>query len=210
MKAVHVPTQQDYDTLMRALEKKGYYWPRGALPHERNEWVDSGTETWIEISQKELKAHSEKFYRMMEWNLPVERLTLAEALHELNLSDVAENARQMEKEIAKLTYEKIPSLNLIPMEKTLENLEVGDLVKNSDGRYRKVLATLNPTGEGRVYFVSDWSRNPNNQALKLNGYMTTITSLREDEWVSYSPSSPVKMTLAEVSAKLGHEVEIVK
>lgn len=178
MKVVHTPTQQDYDTLMRALEKKGgYSWEFERSPtsylshwdiHQEKTCVDHNQELRLNFSDK--KWYIENGYTI---------ITLEEALKELNIS----------------------------MEKTLENLEVGDLIRNSRGNNVRVLAALNDPGAVRAYLLSCRSEDCQSDELGSASIWSTVADLRRN---NYLPYSPVKMTLAEVAAKLGYEVEIVK
>jgi len=52
MKAVHVPTKQDFDTLMDAYEAKGWCWLEGEKPNDCNSWIIYKKETFVDLSDK--------------------------------------------------------------------------------------------------------------------------------------------------------------
>ena len=84
--------------------------------------------------------------------------------------------------------------------KTFENLEKGDEVIDDDGYERTVIERL-----GEIIFSS---RSDDRKAA--SGYATSHT-LKELGWKPKQPTeAPKKLTVAEVSEKLGYELEIIK
>lgn len=89
--------------------------------------------------------------------------------------------------------------DLEPSEKTLENLEVGDILVDCDGE-KKVLGIC-----GLVYFLSEYG---NFDRCGLVGW--TLESIKEEGLKLKGESGPKEMTVKEISDKLGYEVKVVK
>lgn len=91
-------------------------------------------------------------------------------------------------------------LELLKEEKTMDNLEVGDiLVYKISGIEVKILGKV-----GLVYFISLGN------SFETFGEGVTIEELKEDYKLKEAPQQPKKMTVKEISEKLGHDVEVVK
>jgi hypothetical protein len=106
----------------------------------------------------------------------------------------------------------IGDYSLIEPNMNMQELEVGDLVVSTGGNFRRILAVLQRNGELTTYVVSDYNDTPDHEDLKDAENVVTAHQLVEWKYKPNVPASivPVKMTVAEVAAKLGHEVEIVK
>lgn len=100
------------------------------------------------------------------------------------------------------------SYTLEPM-KTLETLEVGDLVKCSDRAtawpYRRVLAVLGGEGESRLYAMSESVVLLGGSDLKRYGLSFTAFQLASNGYTPFDPSTPqvTEVTLDEVAQKMG-------
>lgn len=101
-------------------------------------------------------------------------------------------------------YHEDVFLELLTEEKTLDTVDVGDVVVDGDGRERTILDT---SKNGTVLFLSsaasgDWS-----------GVMATRQELKLFDYTVKQPTlapEPKEMTLEEVSKALGYPVKIVE
>ena len=96
---------------------------------------------------------------------------------------------------------------LEPFEKTLYNLELGDMVEDDDGDKRKVLSLIESSPENPIYCLShanDWD-DPNN-IVSANW-----KSKNNFKVVQPEPTEDIKeMTVEEVSKLVGKKVKIVE
>ncbi|MFA6897223.1 MAG: hypothetical protein WCQ96_02985 [Patescibacteria group bacterium] len=78
-------------------------------------------------------------------------------------------------------------LELIP--RTLENLEVGDVVKQlTESNYlMEVLAVLGGVGEKKCYLMSELSKTLDDEALKAADVAWTVFDLKERKYTPYTP-----------------------
>ncbi len=96
---------------------------------------------------------------------------------------------------------------------TLENMEVGTIIKSRDGYYRRILIAHGGEGKIKVYGISSGGVAPDSE--NLNSYATGITvhQLFEDRYTIYTPPVPptvTEMTVAEISKALGKTVKVVE
>jgi hypothetical protein len=79
------------------------------------------------------------------------------------------------------------------LEKTLDNLEVDDVLVNEDGNEKTILGVC-----GKVYLTSAY-KNPNSA-----GSMYTVQELKDAGYtIKGQTAEPVEMTVAEIAKKLG-------
>lgn len=76
------------------------------------------------------------------------------------------------------TYAKIKIETYMPQEKTLETLEVGDLIVDEYGIYRRILMAQGE-GEARCYALSEGSDDLDSTYLKEGGYLWTAYELKD-------------------------------
>jgi len=99
-------------------------------------------------------------------------------------------------------------------EKTLETLQVGDFVKDSNGDFKQVLAVLHSNGELTTYLLSFGDKDIAHDDLKGAGTTYTAFELVIQGYTipKSTPVAPVtkRMTLAEVSALVGETVVIIE
>lgn len=81
-----------------------------------------------------------------------------------------------------------------------ENLKVGDIIVDTDGETAKVFAI----------FGDIFARSCRNNHDSVADWLTFTEAVRNGWKIQLPPTAPVKMTLAEIAKKLGHEVEVVK
>ena len=98
------------------------------------------------------------------------------------------------------------------IKKTLENLEVGELVMDMDNErdYKTVLAKGQENGELTTYLLSGYSKNKNSEALRRVGDWYTVRQLREYNYEPVIEEETKEMTVKEISKELGYEVKIIK
>jgi len=101
---------------------------------------------------------------------------------------------------------------IISMNKTLETLEVGDIVVEG-ATFQKIL-TVQGEGELRVYGLSDVSTDLTSDKLKKYNGSYTAFELKEDEYNIYQPSELTEdveeITMPQLCKELGREVKIKK
>ena len=62
--AIKTPTQEDYDSLMRILEDRGYVWSNGEKPTKNHMWHKYMENTCVNINGKnKLELSPKKFYK---------------------------------------------------------------------------------------------------------------------------------------------------
>lgn len=91
--------------------------------------------------------------------------------------------------------------DLLPYEKTLENLEVGDILTCGSAK-KMVLGVC-----GKVYCVSEYD----DYEASDNWY--TVQEIEQNGWKLYTePKAPTvqELTVEQISEKLGYEVKVVK
>lgn len=97
------------------------------------------------------------------------------------------------------------SYTLIPTTmKTLETLEVGDLVSDDSTAYplRRVLAVLGGVGKTRLYAMSDFGTNAESDDLNDFDTIWTANQLKNDDYTVYVPKV-TEVTLDQVAQKMG-------
>lgn len=98
------------------------------------------------------------------------------------------------------------ALKILNMQRSIEDVQSGDLIQNGVF-YQRVLQTLGE-GQYKLVFVSEYDSDKNGDCLLESGYSHTLAELKDYHIVD--ESAPKKMTVAEIAAKLGHDVEVVK
>lgn len=83
---------------------------------------------------------------------------------------------------------------------TLDDIKEGDVIYNAAGNERTVLVRMNQ--------VVILGRKENYGIFAIPTY--TIDELKYKGYTLKNTTEPVKMTVAEIAAKLGHEVEVIK
>lgn len=98
----------------------------------------------------------------------------------------------------------------MPVEKTLETLEIGDYVVNKDGYKRRVL-TAQGEGEYRAYGFSKPFREFCGEEEKISWSRMTAYELKKNGYKVYEPETEVpEYTMEEAIAKVGHAFKIKK
>lgn len=87
---------------------------------------------------------------------------------------------------------------IMPVEKTLETLEVGDWVQKED-YYRYVLAVLHRNGEKTIYILSQACNQPDEKdpRSKYTNVDITAFELKKNNWTIYNSPSPLTEITAE-------------
>ncbi len=105
---------------------------------------------------------------------------------------------------------KILRYTIMPAEKTLETLEVGDLIQTTKGQYKEVLFAQG-YGPLRVYILSWLSQYQNGEDLKRADSIYTATDLKENGYRVFPPQAEIpEYTMDEAIEKLGHTFKIKK
>jgi len=94
--------------------------------------------------------------------------------------------------------------------KTLENLEVGDLVVETDGDYKRILAKGQENGELTAYLVSYSSEDKNSDDLKDASSWRTAHQLKENNYKPVTEEETEELTVAQVCKELGRDIKIIK
>lgn len=97
-----------------------------------------------------------------------------------------------------------------PEPMTNETLTEGAFVKNMSGEFRRVLAVLGGEGDLRLYAISESSRETDSEGLKLAAGVYTAYELTKKNYTPYTETTPVEMTVAEISKKLGVTVKVIE
>ena len=95
--------------------------------------------------------------------------------------------------------------------KTLENLEVGDLIVSKDYKYQRILAKGQENGELTAYLTSSRGEDKNSDDLKKAGAWYTAFELRKDGYKPATEDGEVEeLTVAQVCKELGRDIKIIK
>lgn len=94
------------------------------------------------------------------------------------------------------------------MDITLENMEPGQLVKDSGGDYHKVLAVIPGEKGKRIYVISTYDSNKEGADLEKVGEMFSPAELEANDYTPVTDEDDtIEMTLEEVAKLKGVPVE---
>ncbi len=96
---------------------------------------------------------------------------------------------------------------LEPFEKTLENLEVGDLVVDEKGNFRKVLGSC-----GNICFLSHFNQDHTSIDLDVFNSGFTLIQMKNYSWKPYTPPTTEihELTIADVAKLKGVDPSQIK
>ena len=100
--------------------------------------------------------------------------------------------------------------DLKKVEKTLYNLEIGDIIIDTEGDYRKILSVLPSDKENPLYAISQYTDSLEDLDGKLKTYSNILTAytLIEGRFTLYNPESlkedtSTELTIKQLEEKLG-------